>query len=52
MVLEWILQMQSKHNLAIVTNGLLTASRASLAGITTDGKTTYRCPPYVIWLVS
>lgn len=29
MVLERIPQMQSKHNLAIVTNGLLTASRAS-----------------------
>ena len=31
MVLERIPQMQSKHNLAIVTNGLLTASRASRA---------------------
>lgn len=29
MVLGRIPQMQSKHNLAIVTNGLLTASRAS-----------------------
>ena len=29
MVLERIPQMQSKHNLAIVNNGLLTASRAS-----------------------
>ena len=29
MVLERIPQMQSKHNRAIVTNGLLTASRAS-----------------------
>lgn len=29
MVLERIPQMQSKHNLAIVTNCLLTASRAS-----------------------
>ena len=29
MVLERIPQMQSKHNLASVTNGLLTASRAS-----------------------